>query len=61
MDVYFWCKLTGWSPVTCIIVIMLIVTIGVLLSTGLGLSLVKAYLDWLDRRDRRDNNDSENN
>lgn len=58
MDVYFWCKLTGWSPVTCLIVIMLIVTIGVLLSIGLGLALVKAFLDWLDRRD---NNDSENN
>lgn len=58
MDIYFWCKLTGWSPVTCLIVIMLIVTIGVLLSTGLGLALVKAFLDWLDRRD---SNDSENN
>lgn len=58
MDVYFWCKLTGWSPVTCLIVIMLIVTLGVVLSTGLGLALVRAFLDWLDRRD---NNDSENN
>lgn len=58
MDIYFWCKLTGWSPVTCLVVEMLIITIGVLLSTGLGLALVKAFLDWLDRKD---NNDSENN